>query len=307
MLFTPIKPMLLHMGKELIDNEKWLYDIKWDGWRVILHKKGNKIEAYTRNGNIITSRFPELQVAAKSINVDTAIIDCEGVVLRNGISVFEDFTHRAKLTKLNKIEESLELYPATFIAFDVLMTSENQINKSLLKRREILQSIITPSKELVITPSILGEGKRLFNLTKNRGMEGIVAKRIDSTYQINKRSYDWLKYKHFKITDAIILGFKESPFALIVGIRLKNGKDRPIANVEFGFKTEEKIAFRKIAKDLVIKNINETYWIEPVLCCSIQYLEKTESNKLRIVSFKEFKLDKSPEDCTSIQNEVIKS
>ncbi|WDV05041.1 MULTISPECIES: ATP-dependent DNA ligase [Lysinibacillus] len=88
MLFTPIKPMLLHMGNndEINDNPEWIYDIKWDGWRILLHKEGDRLEAFTRHGNNVTAKFPELQIQSHK-----AIIDCEGVVLRNGVSVFDDF------------------------------------------------------------------------------------------------------------------------------------------------------------------------------------------------------------------------
>lgn len=94
MLFSPIKPMLLQMGKEVIDDPNVCFDIKWDGWRILLHKEGNRVEAYTRHGNNITSKFPELVDAGHSITEHTAILDCEGVVLRNGKnSVFEDFAY----------------------------------------------------------------------------------------------------------------------------------------------------------------------------------------------------------------------
>ncbi|MFL1997518.1 hypothetical protein ABC382_08750 [Lysinibacillus sp. 1P01SD] len=66
MLFTPIKPMLLHMGNnnEIDDDPSWIYDIKWDGWRILLHKQGERIEAFTRHGNNVTAKFPELQEVA---------------------------------------------------------------------------------------------------------------------------------------------------------------------------------------------------------------------------------------------------
>ncbi|WP_291760078.1 hypothetical protein [Lysinibacillus sp. UBA5990] len=77
MLFTPIKPMLLSMGnnEEIEDNSKWIYDIKWEGWRILLHKQGDRLEAYTRHGNNVTAKFPELQDVGRSINEHTAIIE----------------------------------------------------------------------------------------------------------------------------------------------------------------------------------------------------------------------------------------
>ena len=131
-------------------------------------------------------------------------------------------------------------------------------------------------------------------------MEGIVGKRINSTYQINQRSYDWLKYKHFKIADVVILGYSEFPFTMLVGTPMKNGQYKAVANVELGFKSEEKAAFRQIAKQIITKKERNIIYLEPRLCCKIQYLEKTERGNLRIVSFKGFNFNKTPEECTAI-------
>lgn len=297
MLFTPIKPMLLQMGnnEEINDNPNWIYDIKWDGWRILLHKEGDRVEAFTRHGNNVTAKFPELQEVGQSIQSHTAIIDCEGVVLRNGVSVFDDFAYRGRLTNTSKIEQATLTHPATFIAFDVLATDTPHTNKPLVERKEILSSIIEPSSNLLVTPSIAGNGSNIFQLTKEKNMEGIVGKRGNSTYKTNHRSHEWLKYKHFKIADVVILGYKENPFTMLVGTQI-NGKYKPLANVEFGFKPEEKTAFREIAKQIVTKVERDMMWVEPILCCKVQYLEKTNTGSLRIVSFKGFNFDKVPEE-----------
>lgn len=298
MLFTPVKPMLLTMGdnNKIADSDEWIYDIKWDGWRILLHKDKNKIEAYTRHGNNVTAKFPELQTVGKSIRADKAIIDCEGVVLRNGISVFDDFNYRGRLSNKDKINQAVITHPVTFIAFDVLTTDKSFMNKSLIERKDILNSIVESSNELLITPSVLGNGSNVFNITKEKGMEGIVGKRSNSTYKTNHRSHDWLKFKHFKYMDVVILGYKENPFTMIVGSQSSNGKYRPVASVEFGFKHEEKAAFREIAKQITAKVERDVIWVEPSLQCKVQYLEKTSTGSLRIVSFKGFNFDKVPKE-----------
>lgn len=298
MLFTPVKPMLLTMGdnNEIVDSDKWIYDIKWDGWRILLHKDKNRIEAFTRHGNNVTAKFPELQSIGKSIKADKAIIDCEGVVLRNGISVFDDFNYRGRLSNKDKINQATITHPATFIAFDILTTDKSIMNKALIERKDILNSIVDPSNELLITPSVVGNGSNVFNITKDKGMEGVVGKRTNSTYKTNHRSHDWLKFKHFKYMDVVILGYKENPFTMIVGSQSSNGKYRPVASVEFGFKHEEKAAFREIAKQIITKVERDVIWVEPSLQCKVQYLEKTSTGSLRIASFKGFNFDKVPKE-----------
>jgi len=118
----------------------------------------------------------------------------------------------------------------------------------------MLSSIIEPSNDLIVTPSIEEDGSHIFQITKEMNMKGIVGKRRDSIYKTNHRSYDWLKYKHFKIAETVILGYSEKPFSIVVGTRLGNDKYKRLANVEFGFSTEEKMAFRQISKQLIIKS-----------------------------------------------------
>ncbi|MBQ0139854.1 MAG: DNA ligase [Kurthia sp.] len=290
--------MLLHMGKEIEDDANWLYEIKWDGWRIIIHKQGDRVEAYTRHGNNVTNRFPELKDVGRSILAHTAIIDTEGVVLRNGVSAFDDFAYRGRLTNTHKIQEAMITHPVTFIAFDVLYTDDGtHINEPLLQRKERLVNLIQPSNVLMITPSVIGEGKHIFEITKENKLEGVVGKKIDSIYQLNHRSADWLKFKHFKISAAVILGYKERPFQMIVGNYFKNGTLRAVATLEFGFKLEEKQAFKQIAQNIITKKEKDVTWLEPSLVCNVQYLEKTDNGKLRIASFKGFNFDKDPKDC----------
>lgn len=294
MLFTPIKPMLLGTGKEVINDDNTIWQIKWDGWRILIHKEGNRIEAYTREGNNITAKFPELKAVGQSIKEHTAIIDAEGVVLRNGNSIFEDFAYRGSLSNKDKIEQATLTHPATFIAFDILATKKDVMKEPLIERLDRLKSIVEPTNNLIVTPSIEGDGKHIYQITKDKNMEGIVGKRRDSIYKINHRTKDWLKYKHFKITDAVVLGFSEKPFSMVVGSKMTNGKFKRIANIEFGFSKDEKIAFRQIANQIIIKNERNITWVEPVLKCKVQYLEKTKTGMLRIASFKGFDFSNDP-------------
>ncbi|ADU28471.1 DNA ligase [Evansella cellulosilytica] len=297
MLFTPVKPMLLTMGKEPTNHPEHLYDIKWDGWRILIHKQGNRIEAYTRHGNQVTNQFPELQEALSHINKHTAILDCEGVVLRNGNSVFEDFAYRGRLKSTEKIRKAMITHPVTFVAFDILATDKPLLKETLIKRKQYLKDIITPSNVLLATPYVIEDGQTLHTLTKEKGMEGIVEKPLNSLYHLDTRSPNWLKHKHFKRLDTVIMGYKENPFTMIVGSTFSNGKLKPVAQVEFGFNPEDKQAFRGIANRLITKEENGVFWLEPLLCCSTQYLEKTSKNMLRITSFKGFLPEKKVEEC----------
>jgi bifunctional non-homologous end joining protein LigD len=297
MLFTPIKPMIVSIGKEAFDDDNYIFEPKWDGWRILLHKQGEHIEAYTRNGNIVTSKFPEVKEAAAVIKANTAILDCEGIVLRGGRPVFDDFAYRGRLSKSIMIKNAQQTHPATFVAFDVLYTDREHLNEPLMQRKHRLSEIVDVTKVIMPTLYIEGQGKALFELTKDRDMEGIVAKRKESKYYLDTKSPDWLKIKHFKTIDVIILGYRTNPFGIVIGLNFRTMKNKLVGVVEFGFQMEEKQMFLELAKQLHTVKDNIAQWLEPQLCCRIDYLERTDTHHLRTTVFRGFLFDKKPEDC----------
>lgn len=298
MLFSSIKPMIVSIGKEAFDDDGFIFEPKWDGWRILLHKKGDRLEAYTRNGKVVTSKFPELREVISSIKAPTAILDCEGVCLRGGKTVFDDFSYRGRLSDPNKITAAAQTHPATFIVFDVLLTTDEHLNEPLMTRKMRLNEIITSTDFIALTAFIKGQGKTLHSWTMDQDMEGIVAKRHDSKYLLDVVSKDWIKIKNFKIIDTIILGYRTKPqFGLVVGLHFRTVRYKPVGVVEFGFNDHEKKAFIEIAKQIHTTTDKKTQWIEPKLCCRIQYLERTEHHQLRTTVFKGFLFDKQAEDC----------
>ncbi|GMA62210.1 ATP-dependent DNA ligase [Alicyclobacillus fastidiosus] len=286
------------MKPEAFDDKNYIFEPKWDGWRILIHKQGGRIEAYTRNGQNVTAKFPELESVRESIHTETAILDCEGVCIRDGRSVFDDFQHRGRLSQKSRISHAAETHPATFVAFDVLYDGADLTGKPLYERKERLAEIIEPSDVLVPTLSIEGQGISLKAQTEQRDWEGIVAKRLDSKYSLDTRSNQWLKIKNWKQIDTVILGYRrELQFGLIVGLQFPTVQNKPVAVVEFGFNPEEKRAFLGVAKQLHTQEAKGVQWIDPRLCCRVQYLERTERHQLRIVSFKGFLFDKIPEEC----------
>ncbi|TVY08348.1 ATP-dependent DNA ligase [Paenibacillus cremeus] len=297
MLFIPLMPMIVSIGKEAFDDESFIYEPKWDGWRILLHKQGERIEAYTRYGNIVTSKFPEIKEAAAAIKAHTVILDCEGICLRCGRPVFDDFSYRGRLSNSARIEQAANTHPATFVAFDVLYTDKEHIKEPLMQRKERLNDIVVDTPALTKTMYVDGQGKTLFALTKERDMEGIVAKRKDSKYYFDKKSPDWLKIKHFKTIDVIVLGYRTEPFGLVIGLNFKTIKNKPVGVVEFGFKSEDKQAFLAFAQQLHTVRDQKTQWIEPRLCCRIEFLERTDMHQLRTTVFRGFLTNKKPEEC----------
>jgi len=298
MLFTQVKPMLLTSQNEAFDDDDFIFEPKWDGWRIIIHKQGDRIEAYTKNGVCVTEQFPELQQVVKSIHTNTAVIDCEGVSIKDRRPNFDDFSYRGRLRVQSKIQNAIKKYPATFIPFDVLYTNKDHTNEPLMNRKSRLEEMITPNEFFMPTMSVIGKGRQLKQLTIEKDLEGIVAKRKESKYLTNTRSIDWIKIKNYKLIDTVILGYRTLPhFQLVVGVHFRTVPNKPVATVECGIKPEEREAFLTIAKPLHLNKEKLTQWIEPRLCCRIQYQDRTDTHHLRNTSFKGFLFDKRPEEC----------
>ncbi|MCR8635171.1 DNA ligase [Paenibacillus radicis (ex Xue et al. 2023)] len=300
MLFTRIKPMLLSLGKEPFDDDDFIFEPKWDGWRILLHKQGERIEAYTSNGHSVTDKFPELKEVAAAIKAHTAILDSEGIVLRGQRPVFDDFTYRGRLSNSTRIKSAVHTHPASFIVFDVLCTDREHMKEPLLERKQRISEIVAASPSIMPTMYLTGKGNALFELTKEHNMEGIVAKRKASRYIPDTKSKDWLQINHVKTVDVLILGYRTSPFGLVIGLNFRTVKNKPVGVVELGFKQEDKLQFLELAQRLHTTEDEKTQWIQPCLCCRIEYLERTDMHQLKTTLFKGFLLDKKPEDCVWI-------
>ncbi|WP_134702095.1 RNA ligase family protein [Ammoniphilus sp. YIM 78166] len=299
MLFTPIQPMRVSMGSQAFDDPAFIFEPKMDGGRLLVHKSGERVEVYARNGKCVSDKFPELINGAKEMKANTFILDGEGVVIRGGRSNFDDFSYRGRLADPFKIGKAQSTHPVHFVAFDVLYTNQDITGEPLMDRKRRLQELLDLGNSS-ITPTMYveGEGRALSQLTQERELEGIVAKKQDSLYHMDKRSDDWLKIKNFRLLDTIILGYRTEPhFAFVVGVRFPTVRSKPVAIVESGISPEEQEAFRQIASQLHTGREQNTQWIEPRLCCRIEYQDRSELHHLRGVHFKGFLFDKDPDEC----------
>lgn len=298
MLFTPIKPMLATMGNEAFDDNDYIFEPKWDGIRLLLHKQGSRIEAYTRSGLQVTAKFPELLKARHAIQSDTAILDCEAIVLRDGKHFFDDCAYRRRLSQILKIKRAEATHPAVFVAFDVLYSERSLLHEPLLWRKQKLGEMITTTEVLTSTLSVTGQGKALYESTHTMGMEGIVAKHKESSYTPAIASPQWVKIKHPRQIDVIILGYRTEPFCFVVGLNFRTVANKQVGVVMEGIREADKLLFLKASKGLLKEKDNQTQWLVPHICCRIQYRDRTDTHQLRMTEFQSFLWEQRPEACT---------
>lgn len=174
-----------------------------------------------------------------------------------------------------------------YCVFDILYHNGQRItSKPLIERKEILESVIDPNDILVFVQWTYGNAEPYFNLTKEHGLEGIVVKKANSKYKVNKRSHDWLKVINYSFTEAYVTGMKKGEFGLLLGIE-EGGGIRPAGVMEF-MTPEARKQFYKMHRDLIVDENDKYIYFSPKIKVKVKFRNYTKDNKLRIPSFIEY-------------------
>ncbi len=296
-----IKPMLSYLVDEPFDNEDWLFETKWDGFRAIAEVKKKKVELYSRTFQPFNHRFPTVVEALQQLNVD-AIFDGEVVVVdKKGNSSFQ---------ALQNAQNSPEGV-VSYAIFDLLFLEGKDLRKlPLLERKKKLKEVLKNSKSplLIYSDHLIGEGKKLFKLAEKKDWEGIMAKACDSPY-LSTRSRSWLKIKTHKRQEAVICGFTEPKGgrehfgALVLGIYEK-GQFRYAGLVGTGFNRASLRDVMRKLEPLVTnkcplisppKGVKAT-WVQPKILCEISFAEWTKDGSMRHPVFLGTREDKKAEE-----------
>ena len=279
-----IKPMLLGEVDEVFDSKEYLYEVKYDGIRVLVFVSKDKVVIRSRYGIDITGLFPEMMVLCKMVK-GNVIFDGEIIMLDNNKVSFSKLQKRIHLKNKKTIEFLSKTNPVIFICFDVIYEGKDLINLSLLERKEVLSNY-RDNDVFIKSTYVIEEGTKLFNAIKKLDMEGIVAKKINSKYLVNERSDNWLKMKNYKSGNFIILGYinkEESHVISIVLGEYLNKKIVYVGKVILGKKRNlaDKILKMKKSKAVVKIKDKDVIYIKPEIKCLIKYLERTENGLLR--------------------------
>jgi bifunctional non-homologous end joining protein LigD len=192
-----LQPMLATLTNAPFDDAEWVFEDKYDGFRMVAKIASGKVTLYSRNGKIISHSYGEVAKALEGVKGD-AVIDGELVALdTNGVSHFQllqnSLRHEAKLQ---------------YCAFDLLFYSQVDIRGlPLLERKKRLRAILPGHELIAFSPHRKTFGTKYFEEAVRQGLEGIIAKRAESPYVSGGRSADWLKIKTSKRQEVVITGF----------------------------------------------------------------------------------------------------
>ncbi|MBI2443277.1 MAG: ATP-dependent DNA ligase [Candidatus Levybacteria bacterium] len=279
---------------------------KYDGFRVQIHKDGQKVSMFSRNLEDMTHMFPELiEGTLKQVKAKTAILDTEALAYQPESEEFLPFQETTKRRRKHNIEEVAKTLPLRAFVFDMLyVNGKSLIDKPLLERIEAIKKYVATDDTLIPAPGKVlrkpEELQLLLDDSISKGLEGVVVKRIDSLYEAGGRNFNWVKLKRHSAgelhdtIDCVILGYifgkgKRTAFgagALLVGVYDKERDEFvTVSKIGTGLTDEEWQSIKTLTKGLTVNHkparvnskIEPSVWVKPEIVIEILADEITRS------------------------------
>jgi bifunctional non-homologous end joining protein LigD len=310
-------PMLARSGSVPDKDDGWAYEIKWDGVRAVCFSEPGRMRFVTRNGNDVTARYPELTRLNRALSMHRAILDGEVVAFdAEGRPSFGALQGRMHLTREGQVKRLAKEAPVTYVAFDLVwLDGKSLMDRPYTERRALLREILPEGERWQVPDHVVGGGAELLAATREQGLEGIVAKRVDSPYEPGRRTGHWVKIKNTNRQELVIGGWlpgegrrRERIGALLVGVHEDedggDGRLRFAGRVGTGFTDDEldrlALLLAPLERDTSpfdivprgVKIPREAVWAEPRLVCEVEFVEWTRDGVLRAPSYKGLRDDK---------------
>ncbi len=314
-----IHPMLATAIEDPFDSPDWLFEIKWDGYRAVAFIEDGRVRLVSRNQNELTAGYPELRDLPQFVKAEQAIIDGEIVALdEEGRPSFSLMQQRTGFRSGKRRATPQMDVPVLYYAFDLIYLDGYDLRRvNLEERKRLLASLLAPGDAMRYSDHYAEQGKALFELARQKGLEGILAKKRNSCY-FEQRSRDWLKIKITHRVECVIGGYTEPEGtrihfgSLVLGLYDSQGRLVHVGQAGTGFDRKGLTEMWGILKKLETKQnpffgeveaLRKVHWVKPELVAEIEYSEWTHGSagvnapKLRAPVFQGLRHDKSPKEC----------
>ena len=325
--FGSLEPMYASVGSE-VPGEGWTFEPKYDGIRVLAYATPTDVKLITRNGKDKAQQFPEIVAALKklaSLSRRSLVLDGEIVALIDGEPArFQELQSRMHVKESRLIERYSSSTPAALVLFDILMDGDEVLIKepwSERRARLVKRVGKRVSKQLRLTESVQGDGKKMLEKARRQGWEGIIAKRVDSLYEPGHRSRNWLKLKIEFRQEFVVGGYteprnsREHIGALLLGY-FDHGRFIYVGHTGGGFTRQGLEEMYRRLKPLerktspfeeAPKTNEKAHWVTPEVVVEVKFSEWTADRRLRQPIFLGMRDDKDPKEvgleATSLQRE----
>ena len=305
--------MLATAREEPFSKDGWIYELKYDGYRLLAERMGREPYLRSRAGHDLTATFPEIARAVRGLPYEGLVLDGEVVVNdAEGLPSFSRLQRRGRIqNRMDALRASVEL-PAVYYAFDVLgLEGRDLRGLPLLERKEILREVLPSVGPIRYSDHIPVQGEALFEQVQAMRLEGIVAKKADAPYR-GGRSANWVKVRTVRVDDFVVVGWKEpqgsrSGFGSLHIAQYEEGELRYLGSVGSGFtdaQLDETLALLH-AMELEdcactagpVPKGKKNHWVRPEVVIEVKYKEMTDHGLVRQPSFTRLRADKRPEEC----------
>jgi len=307
-----IVPMLARAGALPRDDERWAYEIKWDGVRAVAHSEPGRLRLHSRNLNDITDRYPELSRLNRALSHHHAILDGEVVAFgEDGRPSFGALQRRMHLGSASAVRRLAREAPVTYVIFDLLwLDGHSLMELPYAERRARLGELGLDGERWQTPEHVVGHGAELLAASERQGLEGIVAKRLDSSYEPGRRSACWIKVKNVERQEVVVGGWlpgegrrRERIGALLVGVQDDEGRGlRYAGRVGTGFTEDEldRLAALLRPHERLTSPFTApgprppkgSVFVEPRFVAEVEFREWTQGGQLRAPSYKGLRDDK---------------
>ncbi len=322
---SPLDPrdvsvMLAESRDEAFSREGWLFEIKYDGYRILASHEGGEGVLISRNGNDLTETFPEIGRAVRGLPCDGIVLDGEVVVHDpQGLPSFSRLQKRGRLQRRRDVLRAAVELPATYYAFDLLAIEGYDLRPlPLATRKELLRRVLPSVGPVRYSDHIPDMGEAMYEQAVKMRLEGIVAKKAESPYRAG-RSADWIKVRTLRMDDFVVVGFTDPKGSRggfgALHLAQYDGQDLVYTGrVGTGFSAEhlEEIGERLLQLEREdcpcsgeVPKRKAHHWVDPLLVAEVRYKELTEAGQLRHPSFVRLRDDKPPSECAVAAGEAV--
>ena len=319
---TGIKPMLATLVDKPFDDPDWLYEVKWDGYRALAFVNEGEVALLSRNNKSFDDKFYPIHNLLKEWKMN-AVVDGEILVINEkGIS---NFGHLQNWR--SEADGELIFYVFDLVWYD----GKSLMDLPLIERQAVLKEILpTDDDRIRVSKVFNAKGTEFFHAAERMGLEGIIAKRADSTYSANNRSKEWLKIKVSKRQEVVIAGYTKNEdtnkqfSSLLLGVYEK-GQLQYVGKVGTGFSDKTQKEMMSLFKPLItdvspfdfIPDVNKpsrfrpnppkakATWLKPELVCEVAFAEVTSDGVFRHPSFQGMREDKKAKDVVRETAEAV--
>jgi len=303
-----MRPMLATAASSLPPGDGgWAYEMKWDGLRAVAYIQGGAVRLWSRTGRDITAAYPELHDMAAGVRAVQAVLD--GEIVAFGGAEWPSFAPRSKANRAIGIHFAFAGCSGYHTARESVARGERYS-----KRRALLEGLGLNGRHWQTPPSFTdAAGPDVLAVSRQHGLEGVVAKRLSSRYEPGKRSQSWRKIKNVRRQEAVVGGWKPGEGnragqigSLLIGVQGTDGLDYA-GHVGTGF-TQQTLAMlgqrlaplrrdtSPFATPVPPEHARAAVWAEPILVVEVAFSQWTSEGRMRAASYKGLRTDKDPAD-----------